>query len=98
MPFVLVDCEEDLKDAEDAGPTERKIRNHYKIVSVRSKKGTAKNVICTFQDTKFSCCSSLALALILGRPVLGRSRPNIRVCVSDDNQCTLFKLLKGFSQ
>ena len=57
---------------------------------VQSKKGGSKNVTCTVCDkTLTGCRSSLALAHILGRPVLERSKVNFRFCVppirEDDN-------------
>ena len=90
-PLVLEP--EDGEDADQIGPL---IWNYYKILCVQSKKGGAKNVTCTFCDTNFTGCSSTrALAHILGRPVLGQKRTNIRICKpirkDNDNRYAQFK-------
>ena len=70
------------QDEEDIGHTGTIIWNYYKSVSVQSKKGGAKNVTCTFCDQTFiGCSSSRAIAHILGRPVLGQNKANVKFCV-----------------
>jgi NifU-like protein involved in Fe-S cluster formation len=56
----------------------------------QSKRGCAKNAMCTFCDSSFTGCStSQAFAHLLGRAVLGKKIANIELCVlihkEDDN-------------
>ncbi len=86
------DPEDDVEVIEHAGTI---VWNYYKSVGVQSKKGGAKNVTC-FCDTAFTgCSSSRAIAHILGRPVLGQKKSNIKACVpirkDDDNWHAQFK-------
>ena len=62
-----------MQDAEDIDATGSIVWNYYKIDGVKSKRGGAKNVTCTFCDAAFSGCSSFrAFAHILGRAALGQ--------------------------
>ena len=74
-------------DVVQTGPI---IWNYYKSDGVQSKRGGAKNIICTFCDTPFTgCSSSRSYARILGRAdVLGQKRLNIGACIPirKDNQ------------
>lgn len=86
----------DDQNAEDIEPTRCIVWNYYKIDGVQSKKGGAKNVVCTFCDTAFTgCSSSRAFAHILGRAVLGQKRANIGACTpirkDNDNRYDQFK-------
>jgi hypothetical protein len=80
------------------------IWNYFKSVGVLSKKGGAKNVTCIFLRYCFQpftgCSSSRAIAHILGRPVLGQKKSNIKACVpirkDDDNRYVQFKTAEKF--
>ena len=87
----------DEQDAEVIEATKSIIWNYYKIDGVQSKRGGAKNVMCTFCDTVFTgCSSSRAFAHILGRAVLGQKRASVGACVpirkEDDNRNDQFKI------
>ena len=71
------------QDAEDAEQTKPLIWNNFKVdSSVQSTNGGAKHVTCTLCDQALTgCSSSRALAHILGRPVLGKLKANVRFCV-----------------
>ena len=64
---------------------------------MQGKKGGSKNVTSAVCDkTLTGCRSSLALAHILGRPVLEQSKVNFRFCLppiskDDDNRYAQFK-------
>jgi len=81
-------------DAVQTGPI---IRNYYESDGVQSRRGGAKNITCTFCDTPFTgCSSSRAYAHILGRAVLGQTRPNIGACKpirkDNDDRYAQFKI------
>ena len=60
----------DAQDAPDIEQTGSIIWNYYKIDGAQSKRGGAKNAMCTFCDSSFTSCStSRAFAHILGRAV-----------------------------
>ncbi len=74
---------QESEDAEDAEQTEPLIWNYFKVVSVQSRNGGAKNVTCILCDQALAGCSSTrALAHILGRPVLVHLKANVRFCVT----------------
>ena len=89
----VLDTEKDDEAIEHTGTI---IWNYYKNAGVQSKKGRAKNFTCIFCDSTFTgCSSSRAVAHILGRPVLGQKKTNVRSCVpirkDDDNRYAQFK-------
>jgi hypothetical protein len=97
---LIQDAEDDDGDMEHTGTI---IWNYFKSVGVQSKQG-AKKVKCIFCDTPFTGCSLYrAIAHILGRPVLGQKKKNIKACVPthkvDDSRYAQFKTAqKKFSK
>jgi hypothetical protein len=93
---IIEEVEDPEREDEDIEPTGPIIWNYFKVSGVQSKSGGAKNVTCNFCDTVFvGCSSSRAFAHILGRPVLGQKKSNVKSCVplrkSDDNRYVEFK-------
>ena len=89
---VLIPEQED-EDDQQKGPI---IWNYFKICGVQNKRAGAKNATCIFCDTEVTGCStSRAFAHILGRPVLGHKKANIKACIpvkkDGDNRYAEFK-------